>query len=764
MATNTLEEPRSPRAAMSSSEADAKMVVATSRGDCKKLKDLVQQQEATTMLVVMASSKQPPQLFPLATMHPLLAAAACRGNWEELNFLLNRESPQGHPSNKNFTEDFRNQVAAYSSSDLEQGSSSEVPLLKGVTVEGDTALHLVAANGEGQEFLECADLIHAKDKAFLSMEDNTELHLVAANGDDSNSVERASLIKGKGAGLLLSRQNNKGDTPLHFAARAGKTKMVSHLIGLARGDNIVEQLLRKENKSKETALHEAVRNGNSDIVSVLLEADPKLACFPEEGSSALYLAILLDNNSIAQTLYDKSQGDLSYSGPDGQNALHAAVLRSTETVTKLLDWNQKLTSQGDCNGSTPLHFMASRSQLNITWAIHTILWIRVPFPASLHAQAVRGLVDANLAALYQRDKCGLYPIHIAASVGNKMLVANFISYYPNTAGLLDGRGRTFLHVAVEKSRRNIVSFACRTRSLAWISNMQDNDGNTALHLAVQAGSLRMFCSLLGNRQVHINIANKKGQTPLDIAWQKVPSGMHYNQTSEARILLTLKHVGGRYGGCRWDHFEGKHIQQEGNEYESKELEKLKDSTQTLCIGSVLIATVAFGATFALPGGYKADDHTNGGTPTLAGRYAFDAFVMANTLAFVCSSMATVGFMFSGTSMIDLKSRKINFKTAAWLLSSSVTSLTAAFALSVYLVLAPVAHKTAVAIVVVSPVVVIFTNFEFWLKFALYTITMRSRIGLLPVFICSVVVILVAGFLQCWPFVVVFGWAAIARKH
>jgi hypothetical protein len=46
---------------------------------------------------------------------------------------------------------------------------------------------------------------------------------------------------------------------------------------------------------------------------------------------------------------------------------------------------------------------------------------------------------------------------------------------------------------------------------------------------------------------------------------------------------------------------------------------IKDSTHALGIGSVLIATVAFGANFALPGGYRADDHPNGGTPTLAGR-------------------------------------------------------------------------------------------------------------------------------------------------
>ena len=171
-----------------------------------------------------------------------------------------------------------------------------MPLLKGVTVEGDTALHLVAANGEDSNFVKCAALIHGKDQG------------------------------------SLSRQNYKGDTPLHCAARAGKSQMVSHLIDLATAENIVQELVRQENNSNETVLHVAVRNGSHQLVQDLLATDPKLACFPQEGTSPLYVAILLERNTIAETLYEESENNvLSYSGPNGQNALHAAVLRGPGT-------------------------------------------------------------------------------------------------------------------------------------------------------------------------------------------------------------------------------------------------------------------------------------------------------------------------------------------------------------------------------------------------------------------------------------------------
>uniref|UniRef100_A0A453AH55 PGG domain-containing protein n=1 Tax=Aegilops tauschii subsp. strangulata TaxID=200361 RepID=A0A453AH55_AEGTS len=132
--------------------------------------------------------------------------------------------------------------------------------------------------------------------------------------------------------------------------------------------------------------------------------------------------------------------------------------------------------------------------------------------------------------------------------------------------------------------------------------MLDNDGNTALHLAIQAGSLLMFRVLLRNQKVNLNISNKKGQTALDVSRYKIPPGLFNDQKSETKIHFALKVVNARSGGCRRDHFEEKYNQQ-WKHNEREELEKLKVSTQTLCIGAVLIAIVTFGATFALPGGY-----------------------------------------------------------------------------------------------------------------------------------------------------------------
>lgn len=244
-------------------------------------------------------------------MHRLLLAAACSGDCEGLSFLLSGDGNSvAHPTTMKPSEKFLKLIPVRngsSPSDIEEctnvPSVAAESLLEGVTVDGNTALHVVATHGNSPSFLKCAKEIHRSAKH------------------------------------LLFQPNNNGDTPLHCAVRAGNPQMVSQLVDLAteaNGANVVKDLLRKENNSKETVLHQAVCIGDNLMVKLLLTYDSELARFPREGTSPLYLAILLEKNVIAQTLYDMSKRNiLSYAGPNGQNALHAAVFRGKGTCYAL---------------------------------------------------------------------------------------------------------------------------------------------------------------------------------------------------------------------------------------------------------------------------------------------------------------------------------------------------------------------------------------------------------------------------------------------
>ncbi|CAL4898925.1 unnamed protein product [Urochloa decumbens] len=774
--------PNAPTVAM-----DAKLMMATDRGEVNKLKDLVSKEDAMAMVVVMAATSKKPskedQSSAGRTINPLLLASACVGSWKALNFLLAREDAR-RPPMVTPTQEFlellgggsgamgRASVSA-AAGDVEEGFNQDPPapsaagaLLKGVTSDGDTALHAVAGSGDdGDDFLEYAAIICDRDRD------------------------------------LLFAKNHMGDTPLHCAVRAGRYKMVSHLIDLAGCDS--KLLLRMDNERHETALHEAIRiedgrildvkeyrlavllgavPGSDDdgdgapgekniffartkemnMVRLLMGADPELANHPAQGISPLYLAILLEKDTIAVTLQIKSAGNLSYSGPHGQNALHVAVLRATNTVMieELLKWNRSLTTQRDKHGSTPLHFASSLHHNHL--GFFSPPWIRNYWRTRI-SSIVAKVFEANPAALYQADNSGLFPIHVAASIGTRSTIELLLGKSPSSAGLRNAKGRTFLHVAVEKRRQNIVSFVCQTPSVEWILNMQDKDGNTALHLAIKSRMLMMCRPLLGNKKVHLNLSNVKGHTPLDLSRSNLPRGIYYKMASENLIHNTLAIFGAKHSGLRCDHIE-KYRRPLKQKEKKKQSDLIKDATQMFIVGAVLIATVAFGATFAIPGGYKADDHLNGGTPTLAGRYLFDAFMMANTLAFVCSTAATLGLVLSGTTMVELGTRQINLVASVFLFSSSVTSMTVAFALAAYMVLAPVARTTAIAVFVISPLAVLYRNLEKIFKWGLLARVRLARQGPIPSVRCFPVEVISLILLELWPVVVTFAWAGFARIH
>ncbi|TVU49847.1 hypothetical protein EJB05_01185, partial [Eragrostis curvula] len=573
-------------------------------------------------------------------------------------------------------------------------------LLDGVTpIEGDSLLHIVAASGgDGEKPIDCAKMIYN------------------ANND------------------LLAARNNKGDTPLHSAAGAGNGNMISCLVDLATakaaGDEMeVKEFLRMQNNRGETALHQAVRAGSKTSIDKLMFVDSELACYPREGeeegtaTSALYLAISLGKMDITEHLIHKSSGKLSYSGPGGRNILHAAVSRG-QGISLVSTWinfcfglvvelegNLHITTvpllphlavqKDKQSGSTPLHLAAALEG----WPDACILSRCFPNVWPRPETTLALLLDANPCAAYQPDIQGLYPIHVAALSGSVDAVKTLLEKCPDCATLRDGEGRTFLHVAVEKGRYRVVQYASclMPQEFSSFLNVQDNNGDTALHRAVHEGDLPVFMSLVQNQHVDVKIPNNDDLTPLDLSWCRIPRLFYYGMNPRCLIHLTLQLVGAPCGGIRPDLISEEHIPNIDNNAVSGHL---TNAAQVMGIVSVLVATVTFASAFTLPGGFS-----NAGTPLLAGTYAFDAFILADTLAFICSCLATFSLIFAGVPAMDINIRLWYFEISAQLLRSSGRSLMVAFALGLYLVLAPVAHATAIAVCAIISITSLYGNSE-----------------------------------------------------
>ena len=131
--------------------------------------------------------------------------------------------------------------------------------------------------------------------------------------------------------------------------------------------------------------------------------------------------------------------------------------------------------------------------------------------------------------------------------------------------------------------------------------------------------------------------------------------------------------------------------------------------------------------------------------------------MATTLAFICSSIATLDLMYSGISMVNLPVRRNHFAVSIFFLTSSGTSLVAAFALGVYMVLAPVDAKTGIAICVLSPFTMLYRNKGRLQKLYALAGPLYIRMGLWA--LLSLTKDILSGVLkECWTLILIFGWA------
>ncbi|XP_044422254.1 ankyrin repeat-containing protein At2g01680 [Triticum aestivum] len=441
-------------------------------------------------------------------------------------------------------------------------------------------------------------------------------------------------------------------------------------------------------------------------------------------------------------------------------------------VEMLLDWNKDLTEEKDLNGSTPLHSAVSalysedRMRRCYTLVCGNGLWYRAfpyMFPNMtrfpMEKQAAWHILEANPSSAYQHDNNGLFPVHIAALMDKKVAIRILLKGCRGCITLPDKQGRSFLHIAVRNKVHHIVKYACEAPVFAPILNARDNDGNTALHLAVEVEDLIIFCHLLRNPKVLLNVRNNKDQTPLDLARRR--RKYSYIQNPERVIYMTLIDARASHGSF-WrdrvqhlciqnqlsikkdeenqseeqDEADGKNVEEEDRTeagpvkelvqllkqkvYEEKkeaieknDSDQMNDITRTLGLLSVLITTMTFGATFAVPAAVKAGNSSNGGIPAgVSSSWYFHAFMTANATAFVCSLIATLCLMFSGMSIIKLQDRRKYFQVALFFTPGSLTSLTVAFGLGLRTVLAPVGRTLSDAIFVLSSLVLLYPMLDF----------------------------------------------------
>ncbi|XP_034705151.1 ankyrin-3-like [Vitis riparia] len=332
----------------------------------------------------------------------------------------------------------------------------------------DASLYKAAADGNIhalQQFPEVDLQIQSSPK------ENSVLHIAAQFGQ-LRCVKW--MLEFAWCSSLLHRQNLKGDTPLHLAAREGHLLVLRALMDAAKllpldiesGIGAEKAMLRLTNKGGDTALHEAVRYNHSEVVKFLIMEDPEFAYSENiDGGTPLYMAAERGFGKLVEIIIDNTRTSPGYTGFTGRTVLHAAVIHNnTEMTKKILEWKPALTKEVDENGWSPLHYAACRG-------CNTTI-IRQLLDKSDKSVPNLRIKDGNLTAL-----------HIAARDGRMKIVDILASHSPDCCEQVDDKGKFFFHFAMMKKKAYASGDLLRNRWLrvTGLINEKDGEGDTPLH-------------------------------------------------------------------------------------------------------------------------------------------------------------------------------------------------------------------------------------------------------------------------------------------
>ncbi|CAB0037187.1 unnamed protein product [Trichogramma brassicae] len=383
-----------------------------------------------------------------------------------------------------------------------------------VPVTGDSPLHLALMYEQRRSvelLLKRGAKPNAANKAGL-----TPLHIVCKHFD--GNVELANMLfelsDEKYHPVLVNAQDKLGETPLHVTLRQGNKMMTESLLRRGANPNIVD-------KEGSTPLH---------FICSRYHVDFELA--------ELFFRI---NHEIQQTVRINAQNK------SGRAPLHQAVARRNDSLVELLLRRGADSNLADNEGSTPLHFICNRPDLDFELAelffrINNEIQQTVQIDArdklgwtSLHRVVHRGSkeytrlllrngADPNLA-----KKDGSTPLHIICKshyVDNVELAKILFELsdekcHPVQIDARDELGNTPLHLAVSRGYRGLLELLLRAGANP---NLVNDEGSTALHIVCRTDYDDSFAEVffeiidkVNQRVLQVDALDKEGRTPLQWA-------------------------------------------------------------------------------------------------------------------------------------------------------------------------------------------------------------------------------------------------------
>jgi ankyrin repeat protein len=360
----------------------------------------------------------------------------------------------------------------------------ETPLMTATRTGNVAAVKMLIANGahvnareawRGQTALMWAAVENHAAVAALLVESGADVNVRTATYEFPN-------LTGGNGGIIHDRPQG-GLTSLMFAARQGAIETAQVLLAAGADINVAEP------QYGFTAMQTAIFNGHYDMAAFLIEKGADL----NDGS--LYIAVEMRNLATYSNRPNPPEVDRRLTSLDVVTLLLERGADPNRPYTKTIPPRQ---AQGNINvtpGATPL-FRAIRS---------TDLVV------------VRLLMEKG-ANPSVKTKDGSTPLMVASGLGARRGGDEEVTEAEGRADPLDAI-RLFLQAGADINSANLA-------------------GNTAMHYAAQTGANRIV-EFLAASGATLDVKNKDGKTPLDLALAPGPRQMYENAAGAQKSTATL---------------------------------------------------------------------------------------------------------------------------------------------------------------------------------------------------------------------------------
>ncbi|XP_050954763.1 transient receptor potential cation channel subfamily A member 1b isoform X1 [Labeo rohita] len=326
---------------------------------------------------------------------------------------------------------------------------------------------------------------------YLDKTKSTPLHLAVRGGN----IEVIKLCIVKGA--RVDQQQCDKSTALHFACTQGALEAVKIMLS---SYNKVEDIVNIRDGANQTPLHRATLFDHVELAEYLISKGAEIDCIDCKGLSPLLMASKCSAWKTVAFLLSIG-ADFRIKDAAGRSFLHFVVLQPKglknlpETVLQCNAVKEMLSDE-DVEGCTPLHYAC---KLGIHDSVKNMLGLNISVgqksrekKSALHFAAEYGRINTckrlletltDSKMLNDWDEKGLTPLHLASRAGHAQVVELLLR-----SGALfqsDYKGWSCLHHAAAEGYTQTMKILLSAN--VKLLDQTNEDGNTALHIAAQAG-------------------------------------------------------------------------------------------------------------------------------------------------------------------------------------------------------------------------------------------------------------------------------------